>query len=177
MNRTKYFSVVMAAIVVSLFLDRPSLASETLPEWVKMIECKVAFEDYMSFVLGDFQDEKLKAKMGIKKIQQDNPFLHEYELSQPIKVYGHETRRVVFNSAGIMAVLDEKAPLPLAEKLGLNVVVNTGTKILATRTISETKPETIGSMKVWRKISQDLSTVSSHRDKTLLGCTYKLMEK
>jgi hypothetical protein len=96
-------------------------------------------------------------------------------LPEPITVYGYTTKKIAFTSAGIMAVVDENDPRQAAEKPHLDVVHQAGTKILATKTISESKPETIGEMKVWQKISRDLSTVDSHPNKMLVGCTYKPM--
>lgn len=140
-----------------------------------MIACDYAFGDYTSFVLGDFQSEKFKSKSRIKKINQGNPFLAEYELPEPITVFGYTTNRIVFTSAGVMAVVDESDPRQTAEKLQLNVVYQAGTKIMATKTISESRPEMIGEIKVWQKTSRDLSTVDSHPGKMLIGCTYKPM--
>ena len=140
-----------------------------------MIECRSSFDDYTSFAMGDFQDEAFKTKLGITKIQQSNNLLEEYKLSKPIEVYGYTTQSIVFNASGVMAVLDESNSQKIAEKLNLKIILNSNGKILATKTISETAPKMIASMKVWKKISKDLSTVPSHPNKTLIGCTYKPM--
>ncbi|MFZ2266309.1 MAG: hypothetical protein WAV95_01895 [Azonexus sp.] len=145
------------------------------PDFAAMIECRTDFGDYQSFALGDFQDEAYKKRLGIKLVKQANFMLLEYALPRPISVHGYRTSRIVFNSAGIMAVLDETDAAALAERLKLEVVVNSGAKILATRTLLESPPETLGGMKVWRKVSMDLSTVPSHPGKTLVGCTYRPM--
>jgi hypothetical protein len=151
--------------------------AEAKPDLASMIECRTELGKYQSFVLGDFQDESYKQRMGVTKIEQPNFMLNEYKLSKPITVHGYSTSRIAFNSSGIMAVLDDIEPVALAERLKLEVVMNAGTKVLATRTILEGKPEKLAGMKMWRKVSMDLSTVSSHPGKTLVGCTYKIMSE
>lgn len=154
----------------------PALAEPAKkPDFAAMIECRTDFGDYQSFVLGDFQDEAYKKRLGVRLVKQDNFMLHEYALPRPISVHGYSTSRIVFNSAGIMAVLDEAAAAALAERLKLDIVVNSGSKVLATRTLLETPPEKVAGMKMWRKVSMDLSTVTSHPGKTLVGCTYRSM--
>jgi hypothetical protein len=98
-------------------------------------------------------------------------------LPKAIDIYGYTTNRIAFTSSGVLAVVNEKNPVQLAEKLQLGVEYNQGGKILATKVISETKPENIAGMQVWQKISKDLSTVTSHPDKTLVGCSYTPMMK
>lgn len=146
-----------------------------MPDFAAMIECRTDFGSYQSFALGDFQDEAYKQRLGIELVKQDNFMLREYALPRPINVHGYSTRRIVFNSAGIMAVLDESNAIALAERLKLEVVVNSGNKVLATRTLRESRPEKAAGMKMWRKVSMDLSTVASHPGKTLVGCTYSMM--
>lgn len=168
------FSAVLGAVALSWPLAGLAKA-DGKPDFASMIECRTGFGEYQSFVLGDFQDEDYKQRLGIKKIEQPNFMLNEYELPAPITVHGYTTQRIVFNSAGIMAVLDEADPAALAGRLKLDVVLNAGGKVLATRTLSESKPKKVAGVKMWQKVSMDLSTVSSHPGKTLVGCTYKLM--
>jgi len=90
-------------------------------------------------------------------------------------VRGYTTQRIVFNAAGVMTVLDEGGSVGVAKKAGLPVVMSAGGKVFASKSIRETKPEKSGPMKVWEKISKDLSTVSSHPGNTQVGCTCKMM--
>lgn len=168
------FSAVLGAIALSWPLAGLAKAGGK-PDFASMIECRTGFGQYQSFALEDFQNEEYKQRIGIQKVEQSNFMLEEYQLPAPITVHGYTTQRIVFNSAGIMAVLDEADPIALAKRLKLEVVLNAGTKVLATRTLSESKPKKEAGLKMWQKVSMDLSTVSSHPNKTLVGCTYRLM--
>lgn len=183
-------AIVVRPFVVSLVAALAMLAAETHatpPEpplqtpatipWERMIGCEVTFEEYQSFVLGDLQSADFKRRMNIRKVEQSNSFLSEYELPKAIQVFGYSTRRVVFTSSGIMAVLEESDSKSLAAKLELPVTMSFGPKILATRVLKETSPEIVAGMQTWKKVSRDLSTVTSHPGKTLVGCTYRLEMK
>lgn len=177
MNQMRICLVMMVTFLSSTLFTLAVAAATTQADWVKMLECRAKFEQYTSFAMGDFQDEKFKKALGIKKVKQANSFIEEYELPKALDIYGYTTNRIAFTSSGVMAIVNEKNPVQLAEKLQLGVEYNRGGKILATKVISETKPENIGGMQVWQKISKDLSTVTSHPDKTLVGCSYTPMMK
>ena len=177
MNPMRNYVLMLATVLSSALPALSAAQSNTQVDWVKFLECRAKFEEYTSFALGDFQDEQFKKSIGLKQIKQANSFIQEYELAKAIDVYGYSTKRLAFTSSGVMAIVNEKNPVQLAEKLQLSVEYNRGGKILATKTISETKPETIGGMQVWQKISKDLSTVTSHPGKILLGCSYAPMTK
>ncbi len=176
MSPKKIFVLLAAAFVSSTF-SALAATPTTQVDWVKILECRAKFREYTSFALGDFQDEKFKKSIGIKKIKQADSFIEEYELPKAIDIYGYTTNRIAFTSSGVLAVVNEKNPVQLAEKLKLKVEYNRGGKILATQVISETKPETIEGMQVWQKISKDLSTMPAHPNKTLVGCSYTPMTK
>ncbi len=143
------------------------------PDWAAMIECRTAAPEYLSFVMGDFQQARYKARLKIKRITQDNPFIYEYELPTPITAYGYDTRRIAFTSSGIMALVDEPDPAQLAKRLGLAIAYQQGEKILASKLISKTEPEPyIDDLLMWQEVRRELSTVSSHPGKTLVGCSY-----
>jgi hypothetical protein len=159
--------------LLALF-SAPLWAKPVQPDFAKMIECRSSFGDYQSFALGDFQDEAYKSARGIKAVKQDNAFLSEYALAQPIRVHGHSTQRVVFTAAGIMAVLDTPDAASVARKLGLEIAVDLPGKLMATKVLWQSKPEGKPPMRAMQTISRDVSTVSSHPGKTLLGCNYRL---
>lgn len=137
----------MAASVLS---STPPFLAAAAPQvdWVTMIESRAKFEQYTSFAMGDFQGEKFKKAIGIKKVKQVNSFIEEDELPKALNIYGYTTNRIAFTSSGVMAVINEKNPVQLAEKLQFGVEYNRGGKILASKVISETKPEKIGGMQV-----------------------------
>lgn len=145
------------------------------PDWAAMLECRISAEKYLNFVLNDFQQSSYKKSIGVKRVRQDNPFLHEYELNKPVSVYGYTTRRVAFTSSGVMALVDERDPAQLAHRLGLDIAYHGGEKILASKVLSKTEPEPfIDDVLVWHVVSQEVSTVSSHPGKTLVGCSYRM---
>lgn len=169
----------IAAVVLSCLLGGMNVAqaktAPKVPDWAAMIECRTPAPEYLGFVLGDFQQARYKAQLNIKRIHQDNLFLNEYELPTPIAVYGYDTRRIVFTSSGVMAVVNERDPVQLAKRLGLEIAYQQGEKVLASKLITRTEPEPyIGDTTMWQEVTQDLSTVSSHPGKTLVGCSYAM---
>ncbi|MER9632434.1 hypothetical protein NKI97_34160, partial [Mesorhizobium sp. M0296] len=47
------------------------------------------------------------AKLGWNDVSSGNPFLKQYELPAPLRVFGRETASVVLTATGPMAVFDE----------------------------------------------------------------------
>jgi|WetSurMetagenome_2_1015567.scaffolds.fasta_scaffold479801_1 hypothetical protein len=142
------------------------------PNWVDMIECKVSHEEYINFTFDILQNENFQKRFGIEKIKQDNPFIEEYKLPKYITIYNYTTNRIAFTSAGIMAIIDEKNPKQLAKKLNMNIEFDSGDKILATKIISQSEPKYFENFK-----SLELSTITSHPNKTLIGCSYSTAMK
>lgn len=136
-------------------------------EWLDMLECKISHEEYWDFAYGVLQNENSKKRLGMQKIKQDNPFIEEYKLSIPITIYGYTTDHIAFTSAGVMAIVDEKNPKQLAKKLNMNIEFDSGDKILATKIISPSEPKYFDPF-----LALDLSTITSHPNKTLIGCSY-----
>lgn len=173
--------VVAITALSSLFVihgaqgKTPVTVSAEAPDWAAMIECRTPASEYLDFVMGDFQQARYKARLKIKRIAQDNPFINEYELPVLITAYGYDTRRIVFTSSGIMAVVDEQEPAQLAKRLGLDIAYQQGEKILASKLISKTQPEPyINDVMMWQEVARDLSTVDTHPGKTLVGCSYDI---
>jgi hypothetical protein len=131
-----------------------------------LIACRADVADYGGLATTVASPDGEKA-FGWKLIQQPNPYLKEYELRQPISVFGHSTRRIVFASSGIMAVLDRVDPKALAAKLNLTSA-GSPSKIMFARTIKEQKDE-LGNL----VIRLNVSVVDSHPGKVLAGCEYR----
>lgn len=84
------------------------------------INCQVDVPTYNSFALAISGEDGLAARLGWQKIDNDNPFLAEYELPAPALITGHwATRRVAFTSSGVLAILDIPDPheIALAEEI------------------------------------------------------------
>lgn len=141
----------------------------TKVNWLDMLECKISHEEYLNFSYDILQNEDSKKILGMQKIKQDNPFIEEYKLSKPITIYNYSTDHIAFTSAGIMAIVDEKNPKQLAQKLDMNIEFDSGDKILATKIISPSEPKYFDPF-----LALDLSTITSHPNKTLVGCSYRV---
>jgi hypothetical protein len=84
------------------------------------INCHIDAPTYNSFALAMDGEDNLAARLGWRKIDNNNLFLAEYELPEPELITGHwSTRRVAFSSSGVLAILDISDPneIALAEKI------------------------------------------------------------
>lgn len=167
---------------------------------VDAIECRLEAPVYNGFAWAITGEDKLAERKGWKKIKSDNPFLYEYEIPAPITVGRHHTtRRVAFTSTGVVAILDlpdpnvlgaelkidnEMSPDPMIEALvasgkATRAEVETEIKFrkfLGQKIVSDTKrpPTDDDSFGDHTVISLNVSNVTSHPDKTLYGCSYKI---
>lgn len=143
---------------------------------VKLIECQtydVPSYNVMAFWLAGEDGAKARRHLGFTEVKSANPFLKDYQLAQPITVFGRQTRRVTFTSSGPMAVLDEADPHPLAKALKVEPAYDTPAKFMGERVISQAT-EKVGESTFSTRISLNVSTVTSHPGKTLAGCSYRL---
>lgn len=152
-------------------------APAAAPDWNRLLECRAAVGDYHQFVLEDFQNAAYQRRIGVTPVRQGNPFLNEYALGKPLDMAGYRFSHVVFSASGVMAILDEPDAAALAEKLQIPIAMRTSDKIMASQTVSETEMEPLEKMRFWHRVSRELSTVSSHPGKTLLGCSYRVISK
>jgi hypothetical protein len=167
---------------------------------VDAIECRLQAPVYNGFAWALNGEEKLVERMHWTKIENDNPFLSEYDLPEPITVAGHySTRRVAFTSTGVLAVLDLPDPGVLGAELKIEnemsadpmieAIVASGKatraeveaeitfrKFLGQKIVSDTQrpPEGDDSFGDHTVISLNVSNVTSHPGKTFYGCSYKM---
>ncbi len=167
---------------------------------VDAIECRLKAPAYNGFAWALNGDEKLADRMQWRKIESGNPFLGEYELPATITVAGHyATQRIAFTSSGVVAVLDLPDPNVLGTELGIanelsadpliEALVAAGKatraegeaeiqfrKFLGQQILSDTQepPQDGESFGFRTVISRNVSNVTSHPDKTLYGCSYKM---
>lgn len=173
MKKRKGATVLMA----TAFLAATGLAEaqDHKAAWSRMIECKASSAEYMGFVL-DFQDEQEKKKLGVEAVQQPNSFISEYRLPSPVTVYNkYTTDKIAFTSSGVMAILDHRDAAALAKEQKLDIVMANDQKVLATKSVRKTKPLTKDGLTSWEEVTRDLSTVTTHPGKTLLGCSYRIV--
>ncbi|KTF39269.1 hypothetical protein [Xanthomonas translucens] len=139
-----------------------------------LLECRQGVADFAA--LGPLLADPLKAvAQGWRPLPQSNLFMSEYELLQPIQVFGHSTTRIGVAGASVMAILDLADPRPLARQLQLEAAVDTPQKAMFGREVVSrdvTDPKTGEPM--IESIILSLSTVQSHQGKTLAGCSYSL---
>jgi hypothetical protein len=84
----------------------------------KLIECRtydVPSYNALAFWLVGDEAAQAQAHFGLTEEKTANFMLKAYALKAPITVFGRQTRHIVFNSSGPMAVLDEADPHPLAK--------------------------------------------------------------
>jgi hypothetical protein len=138
-----------------------------------LIECRSDARTYNSFALWLTGEPAAAEALGWQEVASDNPFLKEYSLPAAVGVFGHDIDRVAFTASGPMAVLDAVAPDELAKKLGISPEIATAGKFLGEKVILEAKEEDLG-MVFEIRVALNVSTVDSHRGKTLAGCSYRI---
>lgn len=142
----------------------------------RVIECKTyAPPQYnaLAFWLMEDGGKAAGARFGLSETKSANPMLKTYALKAPLTVFGRQTRQIAFSSSGLLAVLDEADPHPLARDLGVEAAVDTPGKFLGEREISASSEKDAGTGAVFNsRVSLNVSTVTSHPGKTLAGCSY-----
>jgi hypothetical protein len=144
------------------------------PDLAALIECRKEVSDFLA--LEPAVRDPLKAvALGWKPLPQVNPFMTEFELVQPITVFGHPTSHIAFSGDSIMAILDLPDPRPLAHALQLETGIDTPEKAIfgkQLRTTERTDPAS--GQTLIQTIIVNVSNVASHPGRTLAGCSYDL---
>lgn len=160
---------------VGLVLAFASAASAEEADLAALIECRVddvkAYNALAFAISGDERKETLR-RLGLTEEKSGNAMLAQYRLAAPLTVFGRQTGRIVFNSAGVFAVFDEADPHPLAKELGVEPVLDRPGKYLGEKVIKTTEEELDEDTTVTTRISLNVSTVDSHPGKILAGCGY-----
>jgi hypothetical protein len=141
----------------------------------KLIECQtydVPSYNALAFWLAGDESAQARAHLGLTEEKTANFMLKAYALKAPITVFGRQTRHIVFNSSGPMAVLDEADPHPLARQLDIQPAIDQPGKFLGEREISATSDKGETGFTYKTRITLNVSTVTSHPGKTLAGCSY-----
>ena len=144
----------------------PAIAATNTP-WADLIECKKTVDDYQTIAEQALSGDS--PMPGISKIANDNAFMAEYQLAQPIQVQGFSTRRIAFAGNAVLAILDTADAASLARKHGMDIALNTPNKFMASKTVTS-GADADG---LRQEISLNASTVTTHPGKTLFGCSYK----
>ncbi len=136
-----------------------------------LIECRADVPAYNEFAIWLSSAPGAVEALGWKKLDSGNPFLSQYALPAKIRVFDRETQSIVFTASGPMAVLDGIAAPDLAKALDVIAVISTPEKFLGEKVVVKSTENTDG-LAFSTNITLNVSTVDSHPNKTLAGCSY-----
>ena len=137
-----------------------------------LIECKRELADF--HYLAPALVEPLQAvALGWRPLPQANLFMTEFMLNAPISVFGHSTDHIAFTGDSIIAILDLADPRPLAKQLELETAVDTPAKAMFGKELrSHEQHDAASGITLIDSVVLNVSNVSSHPGKTLVGCSY-----
>ena len=137
-----------------------------------LIECKRELADF--HYLAPALVEPLQAvALGWRPLPQANLFMTEFMLNAPISVFGHSTDHIAFTGDSIIAILDLVDPRPLARQLELETAVDTPAKAMFGKEVrSHEQRDQASGLTLIDSVVLNVSNVSSHPGKTLVGCSY-----
>jgi hypothetical protein len=166
-------------MLAGALLALPAQAQNPPPyDLAAMVECRgttVADYNGLAIALAGDEARETREALGLTEEKSHNTMLAEFSLKTPLTVFGRQTSRLAFNSAGVFAILDEADPHPLAKELGVTAVIDRPSKFMAEKILSETDEELEDSgIKIHAKVSLNVSTVDSHPGKLLAGCGYRM---
>lgn len=139
-----------------------------------LIECRGELADF-HYLAPALMDPLQAVSLGWRPLPQANLFMTEYALIEPITVFGHKTEHIAFAGNSVIGVLDLPDPRPLAKQLELEAAIDTPEKAMFGKelvSVEETDAKT-GTGFI-RSVVLNVSNVSSHPGKTLVGCSYSL---
>jgi len=149
----------------------------TLGKLARIIEgAPGSFPDYFDFAESYGREGGLAA-LGMTAVDGGNPFIKEYRLKTPLRVFNRETRRICLTNAGAMAILEGVDPDGLAKELSLVEHYRSGSKVMFAKILHE---ETINpeekdeEFRMRRVIRLNVSTVATHPGCVFAGCEYRL---
>lgn len=166
----------LLALLPALWLA-PALAEDARPQPLDLpalIECRKDVADFIA--LEPLLHDQLKAvAQGWRPLPQSNLFLTEFRLNAPIRVFGHSTDHIAFSGDSIIALLDLPDPRPLARQLQLETAIDTPAKAMFGKELrsSEQRDPDSGAVLI-QSVILNVSNVTSHPGKTLVGCSYNL---
>lgn len=137
-----------------------------------LIECRAPRSEYLRF--GTWLVDDGVSHPGYTKVKTGNPFLSEYRLATPIRVFGRSTQTITLTSSGILAVLDAPSAKALASELGVEDSLGLPGKFVGEKIVSSVQLADEPEMVVTQTVTLNVSEVSTHPGKTLAGCTYRV---
>lgn len=139
-----------------------------------LIECRRQLADF-HYLAPALVDPLQAVALGWRPLPQANLFMTEFRLNAPITVFGHATDHIAFTGDSIIALLDLPDPRPLAKALELETAIDTPAKAMfGKELVSEDETDPASGLALVRSVVLNVSNVSSHPGKTLVGCAYSL---
>jgi len=172
---------IFAALLAALFsLSAAAQDAEPSPfdprgvDLPALIACRDTPENFMALAIA-LQDPLNAVSLGWRPLPQTNMFLSEYALTAPIEVFGHRSDHIAFAGSSVMAILDLPDPRPLAKELELETAIDTPEKAMfGKELVSEEIRDPTSGLVLIRSLVLNVSNVTSHPGKTLVGCTYSI---
>ena len=162
------------ASCIALALPVPVHARTVPPDLAALIECRGDMAGFLALAPA-LQDPLEAVALGWQPLPQANMFMTEYRLASPIRVFGHESSHIAFSGGSVMAILDLPDPRPLAGELGLETAIDTPAKAMFGKELrSEESRDGESDQVLIESVILNVSNVSSHPGKTLVGCSYSL---
>lgn len=164
----------LLAPVLALLFPLSVAAQEAPVDLAALVECRGDLGQLAA--LAPALEDPLKAvALGWQPLPQANMFMTEYRLASPIRVFGHESAHIAFSGGGVIALLDLPDPRPLAKQLALETAIDTPAKAMFGKEVrSEETLDPASGKALIDSAVLNVSNVSSHPGKTLVGCSYSL---
>lgn len=172
-------SLIAAALLTALPLlawaqDTEEARDPAQVDLAALISCQGQPEQFMALAIA-IQDPLKAVSLGWRPLPQTNMFLSEYALNNPVTVFGHSSRHIAFAGSSVMAILDLPDPRPLARQLELEAAIDTPEKAMfGKELVSEEIRDEASGLVLIRSLVLNVSNVTSHPGKTLVGCTYSI---
>ncbi len=140
-----------------------------------VISCKIDVPSYNGFAFWFHDNKEAHKHHGLTPIKGgDNPFLSEYRLAKPITVFGQTTNHIAFTNSGLLAVLPGVTAQQMADQLDVRDGGDFMGKYLAEKVVSANRIDDDDiDLHGVKRITMNVSTVSSHPDRVFVGCSYR----
>lgn len=176
MSRWRYAALLLLAPSLPSFADAPPAPDVAPPiDLAALILCEAEPEQFMALAIAVQEDPLYAVSLGWRPLPQANAFMTEFALNTPIDMLGHATDHIALAGSSIMAILDLPDPRPLARQLELETGIDTPEKALFGRELVSQEVQDGETGEWWiRSAVLNVSNVTSHPGKTLVGCTYSI---
>jgi len=171
-NITRF--VLALLLVLPVYAVCWATETDPYPDLPALIECR---QDERAFnaLTPWLADPLVAVSNGWHPLPQINLFMREYRLLAPINVFGYATEHIAFAGTAIMAVIDLPDPRVLAQKLTLEMAIDTPEKVIYGREVfSREAVESTSGQPMIESAVLNVSNVASHPGKTLVGCDYSV---